>query len=547
MVDNGDDNIYIAGYLPAKLLRYNKTSKTITVILDLPAMFPERKHRFIWDIISVSGVLYFSGDFDPYIYKYEPATEELTMYNTPLFPNGYFRSLAYYNERLYAGTGSDSHLFEIDPVNDTFIDILPSNLLGTSGITYLKVLRNTLIYTESKFYDQYGYNFSTKQTTKLLGNNLSDPNPDAVSYIPGYTVFTGFSDLIYQFNKTKLLRTNTPFQPLVGTHLSGNIASGITRRAEYNIYNGNELTLSLELSKAGLTEYPGRTFNACMLNDKVISSGHKIRVRDLITNKVIDHICLGEPKVLAANPDYLYTANYTHAAIWRYPVADLTNPSLRFDLNKYKYFVIPKQNRPICLIADVNKIIVCSEPEYGLYGGALSIIYFNNTNLILTSIFKRHTPTFCCLIKDMIYVITSATGGSGALPLNEPARLIKYNITNKSVVFDKVIDPLEFTLTSIAANNENLFITGSKGDLYITDFNGNIKTINTSFNFNRVYSLKNDIYVTTSGSIFSVTRDTYSSLFFRKLVTTRIPHSLMLDSKNKLYWINDDDMLCTIG
>ena len=540
---NYGNQILIGGYNKALLLSYDKTTGEVSTLVDLPSDYPTKNHTYIWDMVLDGDTLYFSANNTPTIYEYSLTNNVITnIFTNPNFTFGYYRSLEMVNGVLYAGTGAAAHLYSIDVATGIFTERLPSNLLSSAGIYGLKYVRGVLLYGEGSKFNVYGLNPTTNTTKRYMLNAVKTPHPTSNrGLLTGYTIFQGYGDYVYQFNGTTLLRVKNPSVPTVGVLVNGISVSGLDREATYSLWRNNALVTKTDLYRAGLDQYTSRAYSMVGVPGGVVVAGHGLKFYNEVTKTSVYNKNIGEAKTMCWNGINLYTANYTGATIWKYTLSDIKTPNTALDNAKYKYWKVGGQNRPTDMFCDAKRVVMTSEPEYGKYNGGLNISIIGGTKTVVNTVFHRHTPMSVDVVGDIAYVVTSATGGTGAPPLNEPARFVAYNMVTNTVVFDKILDVNEETLRSIKVFNGSVYIVGGTGKLFKTDMAGNVTdTVLTPIGL-KFHVFSGKLYLAAFNDIYTVD----SSLTATLVTTTKYPSFLSMSNAGNLYWVNYDSMLST--
>jgi hypothetical protein len=248
---------------------------------------------------------------------------------------------------------------------------------------------------------------------------------------------------------------------------------------------------------------------------------------------------------------FLYTANYTGANLWRFPIPGLQSVE-KFDWSdarQYKLFDIgEEQNRPICMQSDsfTKSIIIGSQANYGKYGGALT--YYNverNERYTKRNIVPNHTiqnVEFDQKDRNIAYLGTS--GINNGLPaLKEDAHIVKWDLAARSILFNVIPKTNNLYIRSLVSFEDKLFCVNYDTTVFIlSGSTGEVLNNKNSLRLGQMlYSVDGNLYGITSTTLQIVDPKTLQSKVIKKGFATL--DMLIEDvTTNTLFLVANDEL-----
>lgn len=468
-----DRNIlYIGTYNSAKLYRYDMDTDKLDKVMDIP----ESSAAYIWDMVLYNGRVYMGTYPKSMLYEYDTVTGKVRNLGS-LSKEMYLRSIEAYDGKIYAGIGAKAGLVEYDISTGKKRDILIQEFKNDSFVYDLKRQGNILFMGLRPSNRVAAYNLQTG-STRLYIDNLSKEKVKTVpDFSEGKLHFAGFNGSIFEYDSTKdelyPLYNDSIYKSQIvdNKFIEGMNEAGLFRQYDFsgNLINESDL---LDKGLRGITTAP---MSIAADNDIVALGEKRIGIFD-VNRRVMNYkVVEGEVKAMVFTIDGLYTANYIGARIWNYNEDLIQSPALNnfYDRSKFNILNVENsQNRPYSISSNKDgDIVIGTEPEYGLYGGALT--YYSkvhNISYTVRDIVKGHTiysTEFDKKDNNIVYLGTSATGGTGTTSLKESGHLVKWNLSEKKSVWDTIPDSKSAVILSIVNYNNSLYCTTTSGSIII--------------------------------------------------------------------------------
>ncbi|SFO79887.1 hypothetical protein [Pseudomonas borbori] len=534
-ITSDEQYVYIGTYLPAQLYRYDVTQDH----LDILEKFPEA--QYVWDVkkegeqlivgIGVGG--------EAILVSINLSSGKVEKYRG-LSNLGYVRSVEFHDGKIYAGLGPMAKLVEIDPLTGSYKNILPRELSDDSVVYWMRSEGKKLIFSLSPSHRIFSYEPSSEHFNLLMADAVRSPvlYPSKMQ-----AVFRGYGDFFYEFDeaKAKLSRVILSSIPTTGGDINNRILSGFTRNGLYVEYGlKGDLRQTLSLSEAGLDSSGTRPFSISAFGKQVFISERELRIFNPVTYKERYYPLFGEAKAMCVSGKALFSAHYTDAVLWKFPLSDFDLPEVNLTDQKYRLWEIgSNQNRPTSIFCSDEYVLVGTEPDYGKYGGALSVLFNSGERLVLDHLIANHTIFSITADGDEIFVGSAASGGSGAKPLGEPARIVKYNLGERRVIFDVVPGKSNRLIRSLAVIGSNVFAALDDGTLVVIDrMTGKLRAKRKNAKIIQLLRTKDgELVGTTRGSLVKISTSSFTQHI---IVRARGPENFVLDSvSGDFYWIEE--------
>ncbi|MFC2138740.1 hypothetical protein ACFLTE_11245, partial [Bacteroidota bacterium] len=461
-IDGDSANLYIATYssagdFKARLFHYDILTKTIQQL----AVFSTES--FAWALIKINNVIYIGTYPNAKVYSYDLNTNILQDFGR-LSDQKYVRTLKYYNKKLYAGIGAIAELVEVDLQTGQQINLLPSQYKNESLVSYSEIIDSFLI-------------IGLNPSTKILLLNLSDYSytelcdsvhklPITYNYNNNMKTFSFFGKLLFFDKQTQNLfqykNSDLYISRIYEDRIVGFSPEGIYR--ELGLY-GDTLYSKDIIDEVGIHTSP-----MCIevSNGKAYLGGKRVIKYDIFSKIHNTQVVNGEAKTMKLYNNFLYSSHYPGAYLYKFPINNFDS----IDGKNDKYLIAKvnnQQDRPHCSVLGNGYYIVGSSPEYGLYGGALTFMSLNDYLItVFRNLVENHIIYSLALDSNILYIGTSVYGGTGTIPLNENAHLLKMDMNSHHILFDTIPKLNNKTIKAIVPNKDFLTCLLNDGSLVKT-------------------------------------------------------------------------------
>ncbi len=506
---NGDTVFYgVTSYLHPRLYRFNVTTEKVDLVVPIP------EGEGSWALVMEGNDLYI-GTYDfshanaLFRYHIDSGTLEklftldanfaycIKVYNRHvylgLYPKGtiadfdidagtlaylgpftmdkYVRSIEFYGDKLYAGLGATAHLIEYSLTDGTRRELLPADY-ATDSFVYDQVRVGTKLFLKLDPSQRIvEYDLASGEFTQMANNwdqaagtDQPDFSPDSVHF-----AFRNAGGSLAEWNTThntleRLLTSDSPFRircpECWGIRIVNEqyIQAVSPEGIYYKVDFGGHILHTVDLIEAGLEPF-GEPVQSLTANQGRIFVAGSWRLRELNIPAKSDKLysVLVEPKSMTLMGDELFTAHYPYARLYRYPLSifdgaappDLMDPAYRF------LEIQEQQNRPKKIISNEQNhtILVGTEPDYGLYGGALTYYdtvsggTYSSRNIVPNQTIE--SMAYDSADPNIAYLGTSPIGGTGTTILDEPGHVVKWDLTTRNKLFDVIPFNLRRAVTSL--------------------------------------------------------------------------------------------------
>ena len=364
----------------------------------------------------------------------------------------YVRAVEYYNDKIYAGIGANAMLIEYDINTGIKRNILPPEYSTDSFVYDLFRIEDKLIIGLEPSNKILLYDLKLQGFKLLMEDAVANPGISAISDLPSNYYFRGFGDYIYEFNKktseiNRLLPAESSM-PITGAEIiSDEYIAGITRDANYlEIYPDGLVRNYINLGNVGLEPINVNPTDFVANNGILYLVERQLRVFDTRNNSEKYFYLNGESKAMCFSGGNLLSAHYPGAILWMFPEYLFDNSNEFYFTNK-KFIALDieeEQNRPMTINCHSNFVLIGTQPNYGQYGGGLTVFVDNGKTFTLRNIVPNHTILSIDSYIDNLtgshfaFLGTSAIGGTGTSVLPEDAHIVKYDLDQKAIVFDTI-------------------------------------------------------------------------------------------------------------
>lgn len=509
-------SIYIGTYNEAFLYEYNLETEELKQLAKLS------NSAYIWDMKAYDNKLYIGTYPEARVFEYSIANNQLTDFGS--FSNEkYVRSIEVYDGKIYAGIGARAQFIEFDIQSRNKKDILPTKYSNQSFVYHLKRLGAKIFLGLSPSAGILSYDLVTGEFDELAGNLHDMPVTEKPSFSQYSSIFWLLGRLLEynSWDDSLLLLENadTYISDVVDTiFVMGVTNDGVYKKFKFD----GTIVESIDLTDVGLGGISTLPMSLTAMDNKVYFGGKRLGIYDVLNNHDRYKTVPGEPKSMCFLNGSLFTANYGGASVWRYD-AKILQTVEDHNLAAPDFMVLDiedEQNRPKIIVANPHNstLLIGTEPNYGVYGGALS--YFNvldKGSYTIRDIVPKHTiyaVTFDQYAPEFAYVGTSVYGGTGTDPLQDDAHIFKWQIKQKRKIFDAVPEHNNKIVTSLAHTGNMLFCTTSNGSLIsLNSEDGTVLRRNTDLKFRQVLcSNDGNLYGITKTGLYQIDLHTLAVL-----------------------------------
>lgn len=555
-IKRSGDNLYIGTYNSPSIYKFNLFSNDMLLLAEIPG------EQYIWDLIEKDGVIYIGTYPSAKLFSLNIENKELVDLGM-MSERGeakYIRSLASNNQKIYTGLGTHAELIEYDILSKVKTQIpLPENNQD-SFVYQLKVHSNLLFIGLSPSTDVLVYDLDAKQYIYYLKDIITQPisQPTFNSETFQFS-FRGYV-LEYEQSENVLRRISLDFgvEPhfINETEIASVNENGLYFEATYQ----GKRTTEVDFLNSGLKGIPALPYSMTSYQCKVFIGERRLRTIDLKYSESFYNLIFGEPKAMSVLGGELYTANYTGAQIWKYPM-HLFEKGKAQSLDDESYLFLElgnNQNRPLSMDSNKNSLIIGTEPHYGTYGGAFTVITPSiNERFTGVNVVESHSVSSVTFDRDdnnIVYVGTSDRGGTGSTPLNESAYFVKWNLIEQTEIFR--INPDESShkiikIISIEDSDSILVLTEGGMIILIDKSTGEFKKKSEKVYREIMYSKDGNIYSIDENSIYRIDRltlkesllvDGFSNLSF--LIEDAVTGNIFVIDDYNLYSLFSSTQLC---
>lgn len=437
-----DGNLYIGNYGNGHLYRYVPGAATVT---DLGQ--PIAGEAYIYGLTAGKDGEIYGGTYPhTHAFRYDTATGKVTDYGTLDTVQQYVRATAYDPDRkvLYAGLLSpQAKLWRIDVTTGEKRELTPP--VAGSGFADLD-------YANGRVFGNVDNQLVVFDAATGQPVTFRDPNGAAVQRFPivargvspvynGSVYFTSTGSGIYRYD----LATDTVI-PVTVNGKTVTIGRGaaigygwINEDGGPKLYglagNYSGGTYRFDPATGGVTtwtspfEYvPVPLFNVLPdpSNGKIFVNAYlngSTVVYDPATGTSAATTRSGQVEDWAWSGDKVIFGTYPSGQLSEWDPRSTAAPKVLFTL-KDAY----AQNRPVAVVPAYGKIFVGTTPDYGLYGGALSVYDVASGALnVHRDIVPDQTIASIVPASNKIWVGSSVDGGQGTIPRATEARLFQFD------------------------------------------------------------------------------------------------------------------------
>lgn len=471
-----DGMVYAGTYPNGHLYSYDPQTRT-TVDLGTPVP----GESYVYGLRPGTDGRVYGGTYpNAHAFSYSPA-EGFRDYG-PMYPGEQYAvdtAVDPVRNVLWAAIGSHGHLIRLDLTTGEKRDILPESLRGDASYPYdINLVGGKLFVKRSRLQALVldpdtgavlaeGFTITSRGTSGLAPDGRSvyftannqlwryDLPTDAYGPVldaAGDPVPSGGAGIGWGFLDG---RVYAKIGNYVGQSFWYDPATGASE-----LYNLPYPPQALDINN--ITAGPdGRVYTNLYINGN-------LSVLDPATGAVTNLGRLGQADGFGWANGKMYQGVYPYGGVFEY---DPTKP-YSFGTNPRELFRLQPegQNRPLAIASAGSRIYVGSTPDYGLWGGALTV-YDTATGERIThrDIVTDQAVIAVSVIGDRLWAGTSIGGGGGTVPKAKEAKLITADLVTGEKTAEYTPVPGAGSITSVIAGPDGMVWGLADGELFVLD------------------------------------------------------------------------------
>lgn len=416
------------------LYAYDKSTQSIS----LCAHFPEAGcYALSWD---GNDTVYAASSYPAALYSYSLSGDRTLLVSNEITDQPYIRSMEYFDGNCYLGIGSQAELISIEPKSGAIHHLLPQAYDAESFVYGLRAFNGKLyaslspsstileydpaerVFSEIQSYRDAAYSNITEEYSSganLLGSLLvKGAEGDTISFSLPYKSAALWNGAVYGLNISGIVEKHSGNAAAVSHDLCEYLERSYVIPTEFLAYDGN-------------LYIPERRFQSIFRDGKTVT-----------------HLVSTEPQASTVTADGVYTANYTRADVWFYPFSVLADPDTDLNDPRYKIADIEHQCRPsqMEITPDNRYLVIGTGPEYGSFGGAVSVYDLQERSLLYTHenpiAGHRVQSLTCSTARPGTVWLGTNPYGENTYPahLDEPSHLLLWDIAAETALLDLIPD-----------------------------------------------------------------------------------------------------------
>ena len=463
------------------LYAYDKDAQSITRC----AHFQEKGcYALCWD---GNDTVYAASSSPSALYSYSISAGRSILISNEITSQPYIRSMEYFGGNCYLGIGSQAELISIEPKSGAIHHLLPQAYDAESFVYGLRAFNGKLyvslspsstileydpaerVFSEIQSYCDVAYSNITEEYSSganLLGSLLvKGAAGDTISLSLPYKSAALWNSAVYGLTISGIVEKHAGNAAAVSHDLCEYLERSYVIPTEFLAYDGN-------------LYIPERRFQSIFRDGKTVT-----------------HLVSTEPQASTVTADGVYTANYTRADVWFYPFSVLADPDTDLNDPRYKIADIEHQCRPsqMEITPDDRYLVIGTGPEYGSFGGAVSVYDLQERSLLYTHenpiAGHRVQSLKCSTARPGTVWLGTNPYGENTYPahLDEPSHLLLWDIAAETALLDLIPDASMQKIASIEECGNTVICVTQDAHLHAFDVTtGNEIAENSS---NGIYEL----------------------------------------------------------
>ncbi|MDF2650210.1 MAG: hypothetical protein K0Q73_6015, partial [Paenibacillus sp.] len=435
-----DKNVYFAGTGDGKLYRYLPALKRSELL------GANHSDPWVWDLEATPDGKIYGGTFkdkgNGKLFEYDIATNTFRDYGTVMQGQDYVRGIGVDNEYIYAGLGTNVHLFKVHRVTGQKTEINIPGYTGTTGTIADVFIVNNKLFVSVSTVNMVVMNMDTYEIehTFQYSNMISKPypaNPDLIFYKDG----TKFYQYDFSTNKSSEIAIPLPLpdttrvkdmqwiQMKSGVKAGKTVLAIVTQYGEYILYDPADNWLSFVELKISAQPVRIQAIETGPMDGRLYLGGYQrgMSIYNPFTNKIDLNISsFAQPEGIGFLNDHVYYGTYVSAIMYRYdpalPASLNVNPKLVYDIQHH-------QDRPFAIASGDNKLFVGTVADYGVLGGVLAV--YDEAKDVWTQFndVVADQSIIGLAYKDgLLYGSTTVWGGLGSVPTQTEAKIFVWDV-----------------------------------------------------------------------------------------------------------------------
>ncbi|NMA85077.1 MAG: PQQ-like beta-propeller repeat protein [Epulopiscium sp.] len=452
-----DKNVYFSGTSDKKFYRYIPTERRIECLGLNPA------DSWVGDLEAtldgkIYGGTYAADQTGGKVFEYDIETKTFNNYGTIKAGQDYAVGLGGDDQYIYAGLGTNIHLFKIDRMTGKKTEIIiPQNESGFSTGEVGTI--SDLSVVDRKLFISVNANHAIvldRDTHKILNlfkfsNMISKPSP----YDPNL-VYYEYETKLYQYDmktdRAKEVPLNVPLPPTVrlkdmqwiqiknGEKAGRTILAMLTQYGDCVFYD--PIDHGVSLIKLQITPDAVRIQSMKRgMDGRIYLGGYQrgMSVYNPFTGQIDVNISsFPQPENIGFLNNKVYYGTYVSAVMYQFDprMSEVPNKN-----PKKVYKIKNQQDRPFAIISGENKLFVGTVPDYGLLGGSLAI-YDEETDVWsqYDHIVKDQSIASLAYKDGFLYGSTTIWGGLGIEPTASEAKMFIWDVQTNTKLEEFTLD-----------------------------------------------------------------------------------------------------------
>lgn len=483
-----DATVYVGSFYNGRLYRYHPATGTVD---DLGQPLPGESYVYGLSI-APDGTVY-GGTFpNARVFAYRP-DGEIKDFGSMDPTLQYVRNTAYDPERqvLYAGLSTKALIKRIDVRTGAVRDVTPAGLTGTTvldldyaGDRIFANVDGKLVVLDAETNERVDVvDAASGQPTSTYPVAARGVSPERQGGV--YFTTTGYYVARYDL-ATDTVSTRMPDGRTLRATRGATIGYGWAVENGNDVlyalagnYSGGGLRYDIDSGTNGSLQFPFEYVPSPLQHVSTRADDAKVYVNaflngqlgvyDPATGATTQPVRTGQVEGWTWSDGKLYAGTYPNGTltVWdpAKPAASGSNP-----LNVFSLKTSHQQIRPVAVVAAGDRILLGTSPDYGLYGGALTV-YDKVTGeyQVHRDVVPRHTVAALAVTGSTVWGGTSTEGGTGTDPLPGEAKLFSFDAATGTKTGELTPVPGASTINELTVDRDGRLWGLADGTLFQFD------------------------------------------------------------------------------
>ncbi|MCD7032965.1 Ig-like domain-containing protein [Metabacillus sp. GX 13764] len=451
---------------------------------------PVKNQTVIWDLVpGKDGKVYGGTYYDGHTFEYSPG-KGFTDFGEMVPGEEYVRSVAYSETEnaLYAGVGAHAHLIKYDLNTGRKTDVLPQAYRKSISVYDLQAEGGKLFVKLEPDFKLVVLDEKTLEVDfegPIQSRGVSPLTPD------GRHVYYTADGILQEYSLDEKIAKPVEIGsqkvnvegPAIGFGYAdlnnGPFASdtlvGFSGNYEGKFFKFSKAQGALKITNLPLPPQSTNIYNIGGGPDgKIYSSGFiggDLGIFNPLTGKTQQETGLGQAEGMTSVGSRMFFGIYPRARIFSYdtslPWNRKTNLKELFNLHGEN-----EQNRPVAMISlpERNEIFAGTIPDYGKIGGSLSSYSLTTGKVTINrNIVENQSIISLAEYNGMVYAGSSIFGGTGSDPVAKEAKLIGYDASSGSKLFETAPVPGKASIGALYADETGKLWGIAQDTLFLFD------------------------------------------------------------------------------